>query len=70
MRGPPCQGQCLAIKLIRYQDHREGSFFQGHPGCARRRRQERVVFPEGRISKFAEGKPARLPHEFSNKALV
>jgi hypothetical protein len=69
MRDPPVSGAVLGDKGIRYQGHREGSFFQVIPGCAHRRRQESgVVFPEGRMLKFAEGRLARLPHEFSNKA--
>ena len=31
-----------------------------------RRRQRWVIFPEGRISKFAESKPTSVPHECSN----
>ena len=30
-------------------------------------RQELVIFPEGRMSKLAKGKLARLLHRFSNK---
>jgi hypothetical protein len=44
-----------------------GVFLPGHPGCPHRLRQEWVVFPEGRMSKLAEGKLARLLHGFSNK---
>ena len=44
-----------------------GVFLPGHPGCPHRLRQEGVVFLEGKMSKLAEGKLARLPHGFSNK---
>jgi hypothetical protein len=39
-----------------------GVFLPGHPGCPHRLRQEWVVFLEGKMSKLAEGKLARLPH--------
>ena len=42
-------------------------FLPGHPACPHRRRQEWVVFHEGKMSKFAGSKLARLPHLFSNK---
>jgi hypothetical protein len=44
-----------------------GVFLPGHPGRPHRLRQEWVVFLEGKMSKLAEGKLARLPHGFSNK---
>ena len=44
-----------------------GVFLPGHPGCPHRLRREWVVFPEGKMSKLADGKLARLLHEFANK---
>jgi hypothetical protein len=44
-----------------------GVLLSGYPGCPHRLRQEREVFPEGRMSKLAEGKLARRLHGFSDK---
>jgi hypothetical protein len=44
-----------------------GVFLPGHPGCPQRLRQEWVAFPEGRMSKLAEGKLARRLHGFSHR---
>jgi hypothetical protein len=44
-----------------------GVFLPGHPGCPHRLRREWVVFPEGKMSKLADGKLARLLHEFAKK---